>query len=166
LTVSLAFTLGHSAALLVGVYELVPVPRQAIEVLIAASILIGAVHAIRPLVIGREWLIAAAFGTVHGLAFAEGLTGLALSAWSRALTVGGFNLGVELAQLVAMLCAVPLLVASQWRMFHAIRVGTMVVATLLAGFWMVERGLGALGRPSQVFTAQLAIPAADRGGAS
>ena len=42
-----------------------------------------------------------------------------------------------------------LLVASRWRMFHAIRVGMMIGATLLAAFWMVEIGLGAVDRPSQ-----------------
>jgi hypothetical protein len=71
LAISVAFTLGHSVALLVGAYKLVPVPRAAIEVLIAASIAIAAIHAIRPLFAGREWLVAAAFGTVHGLAFSE-----------------------------------------------------------------------------------------------
>jgi hypothetical protein len=56
------------------------------------------------------------------------------------MAVGGFNLGVEGAQLLAMGGAVPLLAVSRFRMFHAVRVGTMVGATLLAGAWMVERG--------------------------
>jgi hypothetical protein len=140
LVVSLAFTLGHSAALLIGAYELVPIPRAAIEVLIAASIAIAAIHAIRPLFAGREWLVAAAFGTVHGLAFSESLTQLTLTPWVRALAVGGFNIGVEGAQLVAMACAAPLIAASRWRIFHAIRICTMVCAALLAGVWMLERG--------------------------
>jgi hypothetical protein len=71
LIISVAFTLGHSAALLIGAYELIPIPRAAIELLIAASIAIAALHAIRPLFAGREWLVAALFGTVHGLAFSE-----------------------------------------------------------------------------------------------
>jgi len=140
LAISLAFTLGHSAALLVGTYQLVPVRREVVEVLIAASILIAAVHAIRPLFSGREWFVAAAFGTVHGLAFSESLAGLALMSWVRALAVAGFNIGVEGAQLVAMAFAVPFLVASRWQSFHAIRVSTMICAGLLAGFWMLERG--------------------------
>ena len=142
LTISLAFTLGHSLALLVGAYDLVPVPRRLIEVLIAASILVAAIHAIRPLFRGREWLVAASFGTVHGLAFAEGLSGLALSGGTRVLAVAGFNLGVEGAQLVAMACAVPLIAASRWRQFSRVRVATMTAAALVACVWMVERSLG------------------------
>jgi hypothetical protein len=115
------------------------VPRVAIEVLIAGSILLAAIHAIRPLFSGREWLVAAAFGTVHGLAFSESLAGLALAPSVRALAVAGFNLGVEGAQLVAMICAVPMLAASRWRIFHAMRVGTMICAALVAVLWMIER---------------------------
>jgi HupE / UreJ protein len=141
LAISFAFTLGHSLALLVGAYDLVPVPRRLIEVLIAASILVAAIHAIRPLFTGREWIVAAAFGTVHGLAFAEGLSGLGLIGVVRALAVAGFNIGVEGAQLVAMACAVPLLAASQWRRFGTIRVVAMSVAALIASVWMVQRAV-------------------------
>lgn len=42
-------------------------------------------------------------------------------------------------QLVAMACAVPLLIASQWRMFHTVRVVAMVGTALMAGLWIVER---------------------------
>jgi hypothetical protein len=138
--ISLAFTLWQSIALLVGAYELVPVPRTAIEILMAASIAIAAIHAIRPLFAGREWLVAAAFGTVHGLAFSESLAELTLAPWVRALAVGGFAVGVEAAQLVAMACAVLLLDASRWRIFHTVRVCTMVCAALVAGVWMLDGG--------------------------
>lgn len=139
LAISIAFTAGHSLALLLGAYELVPVPRKAVEVVIAASILLAAVHAIRPLFSGREWLIAAGFGAVHGLAFSESLAGLPLAPWTKALAVFGFNVGVEGAQLVAMACAVPLLFASRWRWFHALRIVAMVGTCALAGWWMLER---------------------------
>ncbi|MGI4943979.1 MAG: HupE/UreJ family protein, partial [Janthinobacterium lividum] len=65
-----AFTLGHSVTLLLGALELVHVPEPPIEVLIAASILVSAVHAMRPLFPGREYVVAAGFGLVHGLSFA------------------------------------------------------------------------------------------------
>jgi hypothetical protein len=141
LVISIAFTVGHSVALLVGAYEVVPVPRQIVEILIAASILIAAVHAMRPLWPGREWLVAAGFGTVHGLAFSESLAHLNLSVVLKAVAVFGFNLGVEGAQLVVMLIALPLLVASRWRTFHALRVAMMICTALLAGVWMVERAI-------------------------
>ncbi|MPY88381.1 MAG: hypothetical protein GEU99_10685 [Luteitalea sp.] len=83
-------------------YEFVSVPRAAIGILIAGSIAIAAIHPIRPLFAGREWLVGAAFGTVHGLAFSESLKELTLTPWVCALAVGGFNIGVEGAQLVAI----------------------------------------------------------------
>lgn len=64
----------------------------------------------------------------HGLAFAERLSGLALTALVRALAVGRFNIGVEGAQLVAMLCALPLVTASRWRVFPVIRVGRPIAS--------------------------------------
>jgi hypothetical protein len=104
-----------------------------------ATILLTAVHAIRPLWAGREWLIATSFGIVHGLAFSEALVRLALGPWQRAQTILGFNLGVEGAQLAAMVLALPLLLASRQQWFHVFRIATMCATVLLAGVWMVER---------------------------
>jgi hypothetical protein len=139
LAISVAFTLGHTAALLVGAYELAPVPRQIVEILIAGSILLAAIHGIHPLWPGREWMIAGGFGTVHGLAFSESLAHLNLAALPKAVAVLGFNLGVEGAQLVVMLFALPLLVLSRRRAFHTLRIAMMICTALLAGVWILER---------------------------
>ena len=139
LVISAAFTVGHSVALLLGAYDVIPVPRDAVEILVAASILLAAVHAIRPLFAGREWLVAGVFGIVHGLAFSESLIGLNLTPFLKAVSVLGFNIGVEGAQLVVMACAFPVLLISRRPMFHTLRIAAMVCAAVLAGFWMVER---------------------------
>lgn len=141
LAISIAFTVGHSLALLVGVYGLVPVPPRLTEMAIAASIVVAAIHAIRPLFSQREWMVAAVFGTVHGLAFAEALTGLALTGSARALAIAGFNLGVEGAQLVAMACVLPLITASGWRYFDVMRVVAMSIVAVVAALWIVERSI-------------------------
>lgn len=49
-----AFTLGHSVTLLAGTLHWLTLPQQPVEVLIACSILVTAIHAIRPLFPGRE----------------------------------------------------------------------------------------------------------------
>ena len=144
LGISLAFTLGHSLSLLLGAYELVRVPRILVEIAVAASVLLAAVHAIRPLFAGHEWKVAAGFGLVHGLAFSETLTGAGLGHLTQALTVLGFNLGVEGAQLVAMACAVPLLYASRWRGFHALRIALMAITVVLALIWIAGRSVPTL----------------------
>jgi hypothetical protein len=139
LGISLAFTAGHSLSLLAGTFGWVHLPRTAVEIAIALSVLLAAIHAIRPLFAGSEWKIAAGFGLVHGLAFSEGLSGGALAPTTRAAIVFGFNLGVEGAQLVAMACAVPLLVASRWRGFHALRIAAMACVLVLAVIWIAQR---------------------------
>jgi len=139
LTISLAFTAGHSVSLLVGAFAWVHLPSVAVEVAIALSVLLAAIHAIRPLFAGNEWKIAAGFGLVHGLAFSETLSGGGLDAMTRAGVVLGFNLGVEGAQLVAMACAVPLLYASRWRGFHALRITAMGCVVGLALVWIAQR---------------------------
>ncbi|NOT60997.1 MAG: HupE/UreJ family protein, partial [Acidobacteria bacterium] len=94
-----AFTLGHSITLLVGALGWLRLPPQPVEVLIAFSILVSAIHAMRPVFPGKEVYVAAGFGLVHGLAFATVLSDLQLSAGPLALSILGFNLGIELMQL-------------------------------------------------------------------
>ena len=53
-------------------------PSAPIEVLIAVSILVSALHALRPIFPGREAWVAAFFGLIHGLAFATTLAELGL----------------------------------------------------------------------------------------
>ncbi len=68
--------------------------------LIALSILLAAVHALRPLFPGREALIAASVGIVHGLAFAATLEQLGLGRWERVAGILAFNLSIETMQLI------------------------------------------------------------------
>lgn len=142
LGISVAFTAGHSVSLVFGAHELIRLPAAGVEVAIALSVLLAAVHAIRPLFAGGEWKIAAGFGLVHGLAFSATLVGVALDPATRALVLLGFNLGVEGAQLVVMACAIPLLYASRWRSFHVLRTAAMALIVAVALIWAVQRAVG------------------------
>lgn len=135
-----AFTLGHSLTLLLGALGWVRLPGQPVEVLIAVSILVSAVHAWRPLFPGREAYVAAGFGLVHGLAFAGTLAGLHLSAGPLALSIFGFNLGIELMQLLVIALTVPwLLLLSQTPAYPAVRVVGAGCAAVAALAWVMER---------------------------
>ncbi|MEZ0485613.1 HupE/UreJ family protein [Fibrella aquatica] len=140
-----AFTLGHSLTLLAGVVaaqnpDWVRIPSQPVEVLIAVSILVSAVHALRPLFPGREGWVAAGFGLVHGLAFADTLTNLRLDAGPMALSLLGFNLGIEAMQLVIIALTLPwLLLLSRTPIYSFVRVGGALLATLAAVAWVFER---------------------------
>jgi hypothetical protein len=137
-----AFTLGHSLTLLAGALGWLRLPTQPVEVLIAVSILMSAVHALRPLFPGREAYVAAGFGLVHGLAFASTLTGLQLSAGPMALSILGFNLGIELMQLLVIGLVVPwLILLSRTPDYTGVRVVGAVGAAIAALAWIIERTL-------------------------
>jgi hypothetical protein len=135
-----AFTIGHSVTLLLGSLGWVRLPSQLVEVLIAVSILVSAIHAIRPLFPGRETWVAAGFGLVHGLAFADTLANLQLDAGPMALSILGFNLGIELMQLLVIALTIPwLILLSRTPTYQYIRVGGALLAGIAAAAWIIER---------------------------
>jgi len=140
-----SFTVGHSVTLIASSLGWVSVPSGLVEVLIAVSVAVAALHAIRPVVPHGEELIAGAFGLVHGLAFAGILTTLGLTGSTSLLALLAFNLGVELAQLTVTALVFPsLYLVARTRFYPAVRVGGAVLAILAALGWVVDRlGLAA-----------------------
>jgi hypothetical protein len=140
LKVVTAFTIGHSITLALAALGLVRVSTHPIEVLIAISILVSAIHALRPLFPGREALLAAFFGLIHGLAFAATLQELGLGRWERVAGILAFNLGIETMQLIAVASIMPSLVLlSRLRSYSVIRVGGALFAGTASVGWIVER---------------------------
>ena len=137
------FTLGHSCTLALAGLGLVRLPAMPVEVLIAVSILISAMHALRPLFPGREAAIAAFFGLIHGLAFATMLDQLGLGPWARMVNLLGFNLGIELVQLIVVAAILPsLLLLSRTSAYALLRISGALFAALAALAWIAERLLG------------------------
>lgn len=143
LKVVTAFTVGHSLTLALAAMGLVQVPGRPIEVLIAVSILVSAVHALRPLFPGREAAIAAFFGLIHGLAFATILGELGLGRWERVTGILAFNLGIEAMQLIVVAAVMPsLVIMSQARAYPFLRIGGALFAGFASAGWIAERLLG------------------------
>jgi len=137
--VTIAFTIGHSVTLALGTLGL-PVPQQPVEALIAVSILIAAAHALRPLFPGREPVVAGLFGLVHGMAFSATLSALDLSGEQLALSLLGFNLGIELMQLAVVLVVLPpLVVLARTRAYQPLRTGAAVLTAVAALGWLLDR---------------------------
>ncbi|WP_066967941.1 HupE/UreJ family protein [Rhizorhabdus dicambivorans] len=135
-----AFTIGHSLTLIGGALFGWQLPAQPVEALIALSILITAVHGWRPIFAGREPLVAAGFGLVHGLAFATIIGHFSLDPGSRALAILGFNLGIELVQLALVaLVAPPLALLARAGRYDALRIGGAIVIAIAALLWLAER---------------------------
>ncbi|MDB5973042.1 MAG: hypothetical protein JWQ90_5492 [Hydrocarboniphaga sp.] len=137
------FTVGHSISLALAAMGWVVAPTRIIEILIAVSILVSCAHAWRPLFAGKEIWIASAFGLVHGLAFAEVLAGLNFDGATLALSLVGFNLGIEAMQLLVITATLPLiLLLSTTRAYAVIRVAGAAFAAACALGWILERALG------------------------
>jgi hydrogenase/urease accessory protein HupE len=108
-----AFTLAHSITLVLAVLGVVALPGAPVEATIAASTVLVAREALvrEPTLTRRApWAVALVFGLVHGLGFAEGLRALGLPEGSYAGALVGFNLGIELGQLLV----VGLLLGAAW----------------------------------------------------
>ncbi|MGE3333479.1 MAG: HupE/UreJ family protein [Rhodospirillaceae bacterium] len=142
-TIVSAFTLGHSLTLALAALGIVRVPSAPIEVLIAVSILISAVHALRPIFPGKEAGVAAFFGLIHGLAFANTIQLMHLTAGQRVAGLLGFNLGIEAMQLLVVAAVMPsLYLFSRTRVYGYVRIAGGVFAGAAACGWIAERLLG------------------------
>lgn len=138
-----AFTLGHSLTLLIAALGRWHLPTQPVELAIALSILVAAIHAVRPIFPGREAWVAAGFGLVHGLAFATLVSDAGVGGSDRLLSIVGFNLGIEAVQLlVAGLAIGPLMVMARTPDYRWIRCSLAGLAGLAAIAWIIERGGG------------------------
>ena len=122
LRVVTAFTAGHSLTLIAAALGWVSVPGAPVEVLIAASVGVAAVHAIRPLAARGEVLVALGFGLVHGPAFAGILADLGIDGSASVLSRLAFNVGIELANLTCVAAVFPsLYLLSRTRFYPAVR---------------------------------------------
>ena len=113
-----AFTVAHSITLALATFGVVRVPQAPVETVIALSIAFVAAEILRvragevPLTARAPWIVAFAFGLLHGLGFAGALAEVGLPPGDIPLALLAFNLGVEVGQLafVAVVLAVIALV--------------------------------------------------------
>lgn len=135
-----AFAVGHSITLALAAFGYLDLSTRMVESAIALSILVSGAHAIRPLVAGGEVWIAAVFGLMHGVAFATLLADLHTTGGSLLVELLGFNLGIELTQLLVVALVMPsLLLLSTTRAYTPFRVGTAGIGMVLAAAWLLER---------------------------
>lgn len=136
-----AFTLGHSLTLGLATLGMVSPPSRWVESLIALSVLLAACDNLHPFLKGPRWLVVLLFGLVHGFGFASVLKDLGLDGAALTVPLLGFNIGVELGQL--MLVAVFLPLAFALRRTRVYRIGVVCVGSALVGtfglIWLIER---------------------------
>jgi len=104
-----AFTIGHTVTLAAATLGLVRLPQAPTEFVISLSVLLLAVELARDdrstLTMRFPWIVAFAFGLVHGFGFAGALAEIGLPPEGIAVPLLLFNLGVEVGQILIVLAA-------------------------------------------------------------
>jgi hydrogenase/urease accessory protein HupE len=138
------FTIAHSITLALAGFNVMDIPSNIVEPLIAATIIyVGIENLIRgdhPL--GRG-LLTFFFGLIHGFGFAGVLREMGISSYETGILVPlfSFNLGVELGQITVASIILPLI----WCLHTKPQVGQYlspvcsVFASLAGSYWLVER---------------------------
>lgn len=143
-----AFTVAHSLTLGAVTFGWVGVPEGFVNAMIALSIVFVGVEILRreaggtSLTLRAPWVVAFAFGLLHGFGFANALVELGLPERAALLALFAFNLGVEIGQLAFVLLVIAL--GWSWRVMAAPlprrpAVPAAYVIGAAASFWFIDR---------------------------
>jgi len=136
-----AFTAAHSITLTLAALRLVELPSRVVESAIAASVVLASLNNLMPVVERRRWIVAFAFGLIHGFGFASVLAELGLPQETLVLSLLGFNLGVETGQLAIVAVFLPLAFWLRNSRFYrrGVFIGGSLLTLALALVWLLER---------------------------
>lgn len=136
-----AFTLAHSITLSLATLGVLTLPARLVESAIAASVVLSALNNVFPVFEGKRWMVAFAFGLIHGFGFASVLADLGLLQDALLLALVGFNLGVEGGQLAIVSAFLPLAYYLRDTLFYrrVVLFAGSILIMLLASVWLVER---------------------------
>lgn len=143
-----AFTVAHSITLTIATLGYAEVPTTPLNAAIALSILFLGPEIVRSwrgetsFTIRHPWVVAFAFGLLHGFGFASALTGAGLPRTELPLALLSFNVGVEAGQIAFIA-----LVLALERSFRALEIRWPGWVQALPGytvgslgaFWTVQR---------------------------
>jgi hydrogenase/urease accessory protein HupE len=143
-----SFTLAHSITLGIATLGYASVPLPPLNVVIALSILFLGPEIVRSwrggtsLTIRHPWVVAFAFGLLHGFGFATGLTNLGLREAEIPLALLLFNLGVEIGQILFVMLVI--LLERSFRTLQIlwpgwVRLGPGYAVGSLGAFWTIQR---------------------------
>ena len=143
-----AFTVAHSITLALATLGFISVPSRPVEAAIALSIVflcVEIVHARQGrigLAIRYPWVVAFAFGLLHGLGFAGALAEIGLPQSEIPIALLFFNIGVEIGQLIFVAVILGIiwgyrqLQPASWRLASVLP--AYVIGTI-ATYWLFER---------------------------
>ena len=143
-----AFTVAHSITLAAATLGFVNVPPPPVEAAIALSIAFVAAEIIRAregkagIAARAPWVVAFAFGLLHGFGFAGALSEVGLPAGNIPVALLFFNVGVEIGQLLFVALVLGLAALFQFARRPLPRWATLAPPYLigsLAMFWVIQR---------------------------
>jgi hypothetical protein len=136
-----AFTLAHSITLSLAALGVVALPSRWVESAIALSVVLAALNNLFPVVSNGRWIAALGFGLLHGFGFAGALKDLGLPAGSLALSLAGFNIGVEVGQLAIVTAFLPIAypLRATWGYRRVFFSGGSAAIAAVATVWFTER---------------------------
>ena len=150
-----AFTVGHSITLALSSFGWVVIPSHIIEFLIPVTILITAIRNVAVPASDQltddqsnmtgHYLVALCFGFIHGMGFSNYFRALMMDSSSITIPLLGFNLGIEIGQLLVV--SIIVIVASvvvkfaqvkhrDWNLFiSGAAAGISIVLMNATAFW-------------------------------
>jgi hypothetical protein len=136
-----AFTVAHSITLGLATTGAVQVPVQPIEVAIAGSIVVAGLLNLFPAASRWRLRLAFGFGFIHGFGFANALQEIDAGGSRLVPMLAGFNLGVEVAQLLIVAGTLPILwLLSRGSRYASRFMPALSLATALTGaIWFTGR---------------------------
>lgn len=149
-----AFTVAHSITLAIATFGVANIPAAPLNASIALSILFLGPEIVRArsgdtsFTIRHPWVVAFAFGLLHGFGFASGLAALGLPRPEIPLALLMFNVGVEIGQLAFV--ALVLLMARAFTVLQVRCPAPLALAPAylvgsLGAFWTIQRVLMMVG---------------------
>lgn len=134
------FTIAHALTLTIVAFNVLELPSNVFEAIIALSIAVSAFHILKPLFKRGDWVIAFCFGLFHGFGFAEILLDIGLRGEYIALSLLGFNLGVELGHIVIIILVLPILyVLRKRKIYSKILLYGSIFLIIIGLYWFVTR---------------------------
>ncbi|RUX28875.1 HupE/UreJ family protein [Mesorhizobium sp. M7A.F.Ca.US.011.01.1.1] len=142
-----AFTAAHSITLTCATLGWLTLPSRPVEAMISISIVMIAAEVVRmelghlSLAIARPWIVAFAFGLLHGFGFAGALVELGLPHSDVPMALLAFNVGVELGQLAF----IAVLLSAVYAVGRLIAIPRQSIVTsayaigIVATFWSIQR---------------------------
>lgn len=147
-----AFTIGHSVTLVLVSLEIFSIPSNIIKFLIPLTIFLTALHNVigsnqmeNSIKMKRNYAMALFFGMIHGMDFSNYFKALIMDPSDIVIPLLGFNIGIELGQLLIVLFIVgfAFLILNilkvkhrEWNLFiSGAAAGMSLISMLENGFW-------------------------------